>query len=101
MSKTIALVNQKGGVGKTASTASLGIGLALQGKKVLLIDFDPQASLTDSLGYKRPDDLFPTISDMLEKTISQKRPPHREKESFTMRRALIFYRPILSSPAWR
>lgn len=71
MAKTIALVNQKGGVGKSASTASLGIGLVLQGKKVLILDLDPQASLTDSLGYKRPDDLFPTISDMLEKTITE------------------------------
>ena len=71
MSKIIALVNQKGGVGKTASTASLGVGLKLQGKKVLLIDFDPQASLTDSLGFKKPDDLFPTVSDMMEKAINE------------------------------
>lgn len=69
--KTIALVNQKGGVGKTASTANLGIGLAQQGKTVLLIDFDPQASLTDSLGYKRPDDLNPTVTDILDKTITE------------------------------
>ena len=67
--KTIALVNQKGGVGKTASTASLGVWLVQQGKRVLLIDFDPQASLTDSLGYKQPDELSPTISNLLEKII--------------------------------
>jgi len=71
MPKTIALVNQKGGVGKTASTESLGVGLVLQGKKVLLIDFDPQASLTDSLGFKKPDDFFPTVSDMMEKIINE------------------------------
>lgn len=48
--KTIALVNQKGGVGKTTSTINIGAGLALKGKRVLLIDLDPQASLTLSLG---------------------------------------------------
>ena len=50
MSKIIALVNQKGGVGKTTSTINIGAGLALKGKRVLLIDLDPQASLTLSLG---------------------------------------------------
>ena len=53
--KTIALANQKGGVGKSTTAASLGIGLSRQGKKVLLIDCDPQASLTISLGYPQPD----------------------------------------------
>ena len=50
MNKIIALVNQKGGVGKTTSTINIGAGLALKGKRVLLIDLDPQASLTMSLG---------------------------------------------------
>jgi chromosome partitioning protein len=68
--KTIALVNQKGGVGKTATTASLGVWLVQRGKRVLLIDFDPQASLTDSLGFKQPDELSPTISNLLEKIIT-------------------------------
>ena len=49
--KIIAVANQKGGVGKTTTCVNLGIGLARQGHKVLLVDFDPQANLTISLGY--------------------------------------------------
>ena len=52
--KIIAVANQKGGVGKTTTCVNLGIGLARQGRKVLLVDFDPQANLTISLGYQMP-----------------------------------------------
>ena len=54
MCRVIAVSNQKGGVGKTVSCVNLGIGLAQSGKKVLLIDADPQGSMTISLGYPEP-----------------------------------------------
>ena len=63
----IACVNQKGGTGKTTTCENLGAGLVMNGKKVLLVDFDPQASLSISLGYPKPEELPVTIADMMKK----------------------------------
>ena len=65
MCKVIAIANQKGGVGKTTTTSNLGIGLARQGKKVLLIDADTQGSLTASLGIREPDRLEITLATIM------------------------------------
>lgn len=67
----MAVVNQKGGTGKTTTCENLGVGLAMEGKKVLVVDADPQASLTISLGYPVPDKLSSTLSDMMGKIMAE------------------------------
>jgi len=69
MKNIIAICNQKGGVTKTSSTANLGVGLALRGKKVLLVDADPQGDLTTSLGWADNDSLPVTLATLMEKVI--------------------------------
>ena len=79
MSATIiAVANQKGGTGKTTTCENLGIGLANKGKHMLLVDTDPQASLTIALGHPRPDDLPVTLTDLMT-SVMQERPVNPEE----------------------
>ena len=70
--KVIAIENQKGGTGKSTTALNLGVGLKMKGKKVLIIDADPQGSLSISLGIKRPDELDVSLATLMSKVIDNK-----------------------------
>lgn len=77
-SKIIAIVNQKGGVGKTTTALNMGYALSQMGKKVLLIDFDPQSSLTVCFGYDNTDSINTTIYNLMALAIEEKNLPKKE-----------------------
>lgn len=70
MCRVIAIANPKGGVGKTTTCVNLGIGLAREGKKVLLVEADAQGSMAASLGIQEPDELDVSLVNIMEKVIN-------------------------------
>ena len=70
--KVIAVTNQKGGVGKTTTAVNLGVALAQNSKNILLIDADPQGSLTVSLGVKNPDSLDVSLATVMQDVIEDR-----------------------------
>lgn len=78
-SKVISIVNQKGGVAKTVTALNLGYALSEMGKKVLLIDFDPQSSLTVCFGYDNTDNISTTIYNLMALAIEEKNLPEKDE----------------------
>ena len=98
--KVIAVANQKGGVGKSTSVYCIGAGLAMDGRKVLLVDVDPQGDLTKMLGQRRPHDLPHTLAEQMNAVV-QMRAGRSIRKFCTTRRALILFPPTADCRRWR
>lgn len=88
--KTIAITNQKGGVGKATTTLNLGVTLASKGCRVLLVDADPQGNLTTSLGIKDLDSLTESLTSVMQAQIYKPSSPGESLYSPSQRRRSFF-----------
>ena len=98
MCKVIICANQKGGVAKSTSVVNLGIGLANKGKRVLVIDNDPQGSLTEALGYPQPDKLEITLANVMEWVLNE---DDYDLKAGIMRKVSTLCRQISNCPVWK
>ena len=90
----------KGSVGKSFSCINIGVGLAREWKKVLLVDFDPQASIIIALGYPQPDQLPVTVTDVMTKVIEDE-PFQRNEGIFTAQKVLIYCPQAFDYQTWK
>ena len=102
MGRFLSVCNQKGGVGKSTVSVNLGVGLVREGQKVLLVDVDPQGSMTASLGFVEPDDIGRTLATIMEELMNDAMAVHGRGSVTSMPWSIRFVSCVLSAElSWR